>query len=85
MSTIELKADLHNLINKINDSTILKAIKMLLEKQVHNEVIGYEANGKPISQKAFIKRIEKAEAEVKKGKYTTIEELQKESRNIIVS
>lgn len=64
MSTIELKTDLHDLIDKINDNSILKAIHMLLKRQVHEDIAGYEANGKAITKKEFIKRIEKAEAEV---------------------
>jgi hypothetical protein len=81
MSTLELKADLHNLINEINDNTVLKAVHMLLKKQAQNDVVGYTANMKPLTKKAFIKRIEKAETQVKKGQYVTIEELEKESEN----
>ncbi len=33
MNTIELKTDLHNLIDKINDVNILNAIKVLLSKK----------------------------------------------------
>ncbi len=34
MNTIELKSDLHSLIDKVNDATILNAIKAILSKQV---------------------------------------------------
>lgn len=34
MNTIELKSDLHNLIDKVNDVNILNAIKAILSKQV---------------------------------------------------
>ena len=34
MTTIELKSDLHGLIDKVNDKTILKAIKAILSQQV---------------------------------------------------
>ena len=81
MSTIELKADLHHLIDKINDNAVLKAIHLLLKKQTSDESAGYEPNGKPITKKAFIKRIEKAEADIKKGNFTSIEDLEKESEN----
>ncbi len=37
MNTIELKSDLHKLIDRVNDATILNAIKTILSKQV-NEV-----------------------------------------------
>ena len=32
MNTIELKSDLHQLIDKINDASILNAVKVLLSK-----------------------------------------------------
>lgn len=34
MDAIELKSDLHNLIDRVNDLSILNAIKTLLGKQV---------------------------------------------------
>ena len=34
MNPIELKSDLHNLIDRVNDITILNAIKAILSKQV---------------------------------------------------
>ncbi len=34
MNTIELKSDLHSLIDKVNDTDILNAIKAILSKQV---------------------------------------------------
>ena len=81
MSTIELKNDLHLIIDKISDSSILKTIHKLLKSHLRDDIVGYEANGKPITKKAFIKRIEKAEADIKKGNFVTIEELEKESEN----
>ncbi|MCA6433975.1 MAG: hypothetical protein IM574_10225 [Cytophagales bacterium] len=46
-----------------------------------NPVVGYEANGKAITQKDFIKMVEQAEDEVAMGKYQTIEELEKEAES----
>lgn len=34
MNSLELKSDLHNLIDRVNDVTILNAIKAILNKQV---------------------------------------------------
>jgi len=79
MSTIELKTDLHNLIDEINDNAVLKALYMLLKKQTQNDSVGYTTAMKPLTKKAFIKRIEKAETQIKKGQYVTIEELERES------
>jgi hypothetical protein len=79
MASAQLKTELHHLIDKVNDSSVLKAIQTLLKKQLQNSAVGYDAKGKKISTKAFIRRIEKAETEVKAGKFVTIDELEKES------
>ena len=79
MSALELKTELHHLIDQVNDNGVLKAIQTLLQKQVEKDEVAFDSKGKPLSLKAFIKRIEKAEAEVKTGKYVTISQLEKES------
>lgn len=79
MSALELKSEIHQLVDQVNDNGVLKAIQTLLQKQVDNDVVGFDAKGKALSLKAFVKRIEKAESDVKKGKYVTIDQLEKES------
>jgi predicted transcriptional regulator len=37
MNTIELKSDLHRLIDKVNDISLLKAIKIILAKETTKE------------------------------------------------
>ena len=81
MNTIEMKSDLHQFIENINDSHVLKAIHTLLKKQIAEEIVGYDPKGKPLTQKAFIKRIERAESEISKGNYSTLEDFEKESKN----
>lgn len=81
MSTAELKTDLYHLIEELNDTSVLKAIHTILKKSVDNDIVGYSSDMKPITKKAFIKRIEKAEATIKKGKHITVEALKKESES----
>ena len=81
MSTLELKTDLHQLIDQVDDTSILKAIYTLLKKQSSNNTIGYTSGFKALTKKEFIKRIEKAESQIKKGQFVSIEELKKESEN----
>ncbi|MCE2993986.1 MAG: hypothetical protein ACK5RG_16105 [Cyclobacteriaceae bacterium] len=64
----------------VDDTTIIDQVRDLL-RGVSNPVVGYEANGKAITQKDFIKMIEQAEDEVAMGKYQTIEELEKEAES----
>ena len=81
MSTIELKTNLHSLIDSVNDSKILKTIYALLTKQ-EEEIIGYQG-AKAITRKEFLKQIEQSEAEYKQGKYITFHELMEESKSWI--
>ncbi|MFY8036487.1 MAG: hypothetical protein ACOVMQ_04915 [Cyclobacteriaceae bacterium] len=64
----------------VDDTTIIDQVRDLL-RGVSNPVVGYETNGKAITQKDFIKMIEQAEVEVAMGKYQTIEELEKEAES----
>jgi len=81
MSTTELKADLHNYIDTISDSSILKAIHTLLKKHFRKDAVGYEPSGKAITKEALLKRLALAEKQFKDGKFVTIEEPEKESEN----
>jgi hypothetical protein len=79
MRALELKSGIHQWVDQVKDSGVLKAIQTLLQKQVSNDVVVFDGKDKALSLKAFINRIEMAEAEVKKGKYMTIDQLEKES------
>jgi hypothetical protein len=53
MNAIELKSDLHSLIDKVNDLTILNAIKDILSKQVKENDIWEEL---PLNVQESVKR-----------------------------
>ena len=53
MNTLELKSDLHNLIDKVEDTTILNAIRAILSKEVREEDSWDEL---PLSVQESIKR-----------------------------
>ncbi|MGP8215038.1 MAG: hypothetical protein ACLQQ4_05700 [Bacteroidia bacterium] len=59
MSTAELKTDLYQLIEEINDTKVLKAIQAILKKSIEDAIGGNMANKKNITKKASIKLIEK--------------------------
>lgn len=79
MSTLELKTDLHHLIDGISDTSVLKALHTLL-KQKSEGVIGFTSARKPLTKKELIKRLERAETQIKKGQSVTIDELEKEAQ-----
>lgn len=63
---------------RIRDVRVIEQVRELLKRE-DNPVVGYEADGRPITQYDFIKKIEQAEKEHELGNYQSIEELEKES------
>ncbi|MFW5890222.1 MAG: hypothetical protein ACOCTO_02385 [Marinilabiliaceae bacterium] len=53
MDTAELKSDLHSLIDKVEDATILNAIRAILSKEVREEDFWDEL---PLSVQESVKR-----------------------------
>ena len=80
MSTVELKTDLHHLIDEINDNSVLKALHTLL-KQKQEGIVGFSADRRPLTKNELIKRLEKAETQIRKGQSVTIDGLEKEAQN----
>lgn len=66
---------------RIRDISVIEQVRELLMKNEKYPVVGYEANGKPITHQGFIDKIQQAEKEYEQGKYQTIEELEKESES----
>ena len=65
---------------QVRDIDVIEQVQELLKKE-SNPVVGYEADGRPITQQDFIKKIEQAEMEYSKGNFQTIDALEKESEN----
>ncbi len=64
---------------KVQDEEVISQVKKILVK-IDNPIVGY-SNGKPISKKQFIKRIEAAEKRIESGDFTTQEDVEKEAAN----
>jgi hypothetical protein len=67
MNTLELKTDLHDLIDEISDTTVLKALYTLLKQKNSDSSIGFTSSRIPLTKKELIKRLEKAETQIRKG------------------
>jgi hypothetical protein len=65
-------------ILRVRDVQIMEQVRELLNRE-NNPIVGYEADGRAITQRDFIKEIEQAEKEHESGEYQTIDELEKES------
>lgn len=72
------KLDLVEKILNIRTETIIEKLNKILDKEM---IVGYTVEGKPLTKKAYNKRLEKAEAQIASGNFITQEELEKESEN----
>ena len=73
MSTETLKISLVQKILAISDNTLLNKVKLLIEKE---NIIGYDAKGKPIFESEYIKEMDKSIKAIQNGTatlYTTDE------------
>ena len=68
MVSNQLKINLTQRILNVNDTKILKKIAKLLDNE---NVIGYDENGNPISQKEFVTDIHLAINQLNEGKLET--------------
>lgn len=71
----EVKYKLIERLMHMEDDEVLSEVQAILER-VENSVVGTSANGTPITQKDLIKRTEKANEDIKAGKFYTQEEAQ---------
>lgn len=71
MDNVELKSDLHSLIDKVEDTTILNAIRAILSKEVKEEDFWEDL---PLSVQESVKR---GMEQAKKGESRTHSEVMK--------
>ena len=82
MTIDEQRSHVPTLLEKVDDeffSTVYAMLETYVRKQQPNPVIGYEADGTPITAQAFLRQADKAMEDVDRGEYITLEELEKES------
>ncbi|MCK4920095.1 MAG: hypothetical protein KAS71_03555 [Bacteroidales bacterium] len=80
MDARELRKELHNYIDHA-DETFLKMMHAISRKYKKSEIIGFNVDGSPITQKDLKNRVKAASKRVKAGLYTTQEEVEKEIEN----
>jgi len=80
MKTIEKRDYIHSHLHQIDENHVdemyQKIRSLIVEK---DPIVGYDASNKPIKKSQFVAEIKEAEAQIEKGEYITIEELEKES------
>jgi Putative addiction module component len=71
------KMELVDWLLHINDESKLKKI-LALKSVLDKEVVARTVSGYPVDKEEYINRIEEADERISSGKYTTIEDLEKE-------
>jgi len=78
MGTVQLKEELHQIIDRIEDSKILEATYTLLERQ---DIILHTTNGEPLTQREFESMIDEGEHDIEQGKIHSHEQVKEHFRN----
>lgn len=76
MNALELKSDLHNLVDKVNDISILNAIKVILTKETEKSYDWADSLSEPLKAE-----LEASILEADQGKTISHEEAMKQVKN----
>jgi mevalonate pyrophosphate decarboxylase len=80
MGALGLRDNLLQYINQA-DERLLKVVKAVMESYWEEEVVAYSVDGKPLTKIVYKEELKEAIAEIKRGEFTTQEDLEKESEN----
>ncbi|OEK07289.1 hypothetical protein A8C32_17780 [Flavivirga aquatica] len=82
MGAVELRNTILSKLNTIEDSSILQGVLRYIEEyNSKDEIVAYTVQGEPLTKKEYIKKVKDADASIDAGRYTTLEDLEKEMRN----
>ncbi|QMU64846.1 MAG: hypothetical protein GKR88_11460 [Flavobacteriaceae bacterium] len=82
MGAIELRDKIIQSLNTDNVSflqNVFEFVKKEKENTSDHEIVAYTVQGQPLNKKEYIRQIKEADAEIDKGEYITVEDLEKES------
>ena len=82
-NSIDVKAEKLYLIEqlaRLQDTKIIQQIKDLLSTQT-DLIVGYRSTGEPIPKSDLIAKAEASNKAIKEGRLTSIDDLEKESKN----
>ena len=80
MKTVEKRDYIHSHLHQIDENLVNEMYQKIRALIVEKDpIVGYDASNKPIKKSQFVADIKKAETQIEKGEYITIEELEKES------
>jgi len=80
MKTVEKRNYIQTHLHQADEKLISEVYqKMLLLFGAEEPIVGYDATGNPIGKSQLIADIKKAEEQIERGDYITLEELENES------
>jgi hypothetical protein len=80
MGALELKDSVLQYIN-LADERLLKVVKAVIESYQEDEIVAYTVNGNPLTRNQYKIELTQAIEEINQGKFTSQEELEKESES----
>ena len=80
MGALELRDSVLKYINTA-DERLLKVVKAVIESYQENDIVAYSIDGVPLNRIGYKAELLEAKAEIKRGEYTTQEDLEKESND----
>ncbi len=83
MRVVELRNKLVQLINSVDEDYLRELFAYTEQKEAdkNSGIVGYTVQGEPLTKEMYKERVQKTEAAVKAGNFTTIEDLEKEAEN----
>lgn len=78
MNIESAKLDIVQKILSVKTEATIDKINKILEEEM---IVGYTAEGKPLTKEAYNNRLKKAEKEIDSGNYITQEGLEEEAAN----
>ena len=76
MSTPQLRNEVEHFIKKA-DNQFLKMVHAMALVYSHKEIVAYTANGIPLTKDSYLREMDEAEQDIKKGKVFSTEQIKK--------
>lgn len=73
-----IKINVMQKIMNVSEASLLDKISSILDEEM---IVGYTADGKPLTNQQYNERLLVAEKQIGSGDYTTQEDLEKETEN----
>lgn len=80
MNATQIKAQINSFLEKVQDERFLRALYLMVSAYQEEEPLGYKMDGTPIWGGALGKELDREVEAAKQGRYISVEELEKRSK-----